>query len=274
VVAPRFYFTLHPGDMLRARIIPGSYIMLVAAAHWDNARQRFKVRRPPIDHVASMCIDSGGFTAARRWGKYPWTVEQYVDFIRAVSRDIKLDFCSILDYACEPSVNRSAYQTNIERIEATIENEIACRKAAPDLPWLPILQGDSLEERQYDLDRRRELGLLPTDYAGIGSVCGRGAGGAAQVVKFYADRLPGVQYHGFGMHIQALDDDTVYAALRSWDSYSWTWGRGQTEIDRPPEYYWRKGEESYSTYTRRMAELYWKNTIQPRLIRARQITLW
>lgn len=245
--------------------------MLVAAAHWDDDRKRFKVNRPPADHVGGMCVDSGGFTAARRWGRYPWTSEQYADFVRASSRDVPLAFCAILDYACEPNVNRSILETNQQRIDATIANEVDCRKTAPELPWLPVLQGDNLAERAYDLARRRELGLLPENYAGIGSVCGRGAVAARRVIRFYADQLFGVCYHAFGMHIGALDDKIVPGALKSWDSYSWTWARGARQM-RSMEYVKQDGE-SYSAYARRLAGLYLDNTIEPRLKRPLQHTL-
>lgn len=266
---PRFYFTAHPGDLFRGRLIEGAYVMVVASAHWDDASGRFRITRPPADHVASMCIDSGGFTAARRWGRYPWTIAQYVEFIRKMSRDVPLDFCAVMDYACEPGVDRSTYRSNRQRIKATIRNEIACRAAAPDLPWLPVLQGDSLEERAFDLALRRRIGLLPTDYAGIGSVCGRGARGAIRTVHFYIDHLPGVAFHCFGMHVQALDDDAVFAVMRSWDSYSWNWGKGQVDVDRPAEYL-KRSDESYTEHTQRLAGLYWRNTVRPRLVRPRQ----
>lgn len=272
-MTPIFYFTVHRGDMMRSRLIKGCRIMLVAAAFWDDDRKRFNISRPPADHIESIVVDPGGFTAARRWGSFPWTPSQLVDWVREESRDVVLDWCAVMDYACEPNVNRSILPTNRARIEATIENEIACKEAAPDLPWLPVLQGDNLVERAYDLDRRRGLNLLPDDYAGIGSVCGRGAGGAKRVVKFYNDQLPGVKYHGFGMHIQALDDDSVYSAVRSWDSYGWNWGKGQKDKDRPQEYLRREGE-TYSQFTGRLSQLYWKNTIEPRLARSRQKALW
>lgn len=259
--------------MMRSRLIKSSHIMLVASAFWDDDKKRFAVSRPPADHIASITIDPGGFTAARRWGKYPWSISQLVDWIRAESRDVILDWCAVMDYACEPNVNRSILPTNKERIEATMENEILCKQAAPDLPWLPVLQGDNLIERDYDLSRRRELGLIPADYAGIGSVCGRGAAGAMRVIKFYNDRLPNVKFHAFGMHIQALDDDAVFSAVRSWDSYGWNWGRGQKNKDRPAEYLRRDGE-NYSQFTGRLGLLYWENTIQPRLNRSRQTALW
>lgn len=270
---PRFYYTTHPSDLTRLRLLEGCHIMIVATAFWDDKRRRFKIHRPPADHVATISIDGGGFTAAKRWGRYPWTPAQYADWIQEESDSVTLDFCAILDYACERGVDRSTYRTNRDRIKATIRNEIACREAAPDLPWLPVLQGNTLEERDLDLRMRRRIGMLPADYAGIGSVCGRTPSEAGSVVKFYADRLPGLRFHGFGLHIQALDDDAVFGALRSWDSYSWNWGRGLKDIDRPAEYFHREGE-TWSQYSHRLAWLYWQNTIRPRLRRVRNLVLW
>lgn len=270
---PYFYYTLHPGDLIRSRLMPGIRVMLVASAHWDDDRKRFKVRRPPADWITSLVIDSGGFTAARRWGKYPWSYCQYAGWIRETSRDVALDFCAVMDYACEPAVNRDILATNQARIAATIENEVRLKETDPDLPWLPVLQGDNLAERAYDLELRGQAGLLPESYAGIGSVCGRGARGATQTTRFYAWQLPGVRFHGFGMHIQALDDNEAFFALKSWDSYGWNWGRGQKDMDRPPEYLQRPGE-SYSELTNRLGRLYWQNTISPRLSRDRQRPLF
>jgi hypothetical protein len=267
----KFYFTAHPGDLISERILDDARIMLVASAHWDDERKRFKVRRPPskAEHIA---VDSGGFVAARRWGSYPWSYEQYVDFIHAISRDVTLDFCATMDYACERGVDRSVHATNVERIEATIENEQKLREIASGLHWLPVLQGNTLEERALDIELRQQAGMSPDDYAGIGSICGRSPSEAIRIMKFYAVRLPGVQFHGFGMHVRALDDDHVYHVTRSWDSYSWTWGRGLNDVDRPHEYF-RQGNETWSQYTARLARLYWENTVKPRLTAPRNIPM-
>lgn len=72
---PEFYYTVHPADTLRSRLIPNRRIMVVATAYWDNKKNKFRTRRPPADHIKSLAIDSGGFTAHKRWGKYPWTAD-------------------------------------------------------------------------------------------------------------------------------------------------------------------------------------------------------
>jgi hypothetical protein len=264
----RFYFTTHPGDYVRGRLIKGSHIMMVASAHWDNRRKRFKVDRPPADYVSSIAIDSGGFNAAKKWGEYPWTVEQYVEFIHKTSENVKLDFCAILDYACEPSVNREIMSSNIERIDRTIENDMTCREQDNSLPWLSVMQGDSYTERGYDIEQRRGLGVLPEDYVGIGSVCKRKPSLAKEIIKFYADRLPGVAQHAFGIDIRALDDDDVWRAIGSWDSYSWAFGAGMYKVGNPGMR--REPDEDRGTHGLRLAKAYWEKTVLPRMNKERE----
>jgi hypothetical protein len=86
------------------------------------------------------------------------------------------------------------------------------------------LQGNSFEERLEDLALGCSINVLLRDYAGIGSVCGRGIQSAINTVQFYANQLPSVKYHAFGMHIKAPDDPIVFSVTRSWDSYSWSSG--------------------------------------------------
>ena len=267
-----FYFTVHPGDMMRTRIIGQCAVMIVASAFWDDARQRFRIRRPPADHISALTIDSGGFTAAKRWGCYPWTREQYVEFIRQEIRDIPLTFCASMDYACEREVNRETFATNRERIRQTIENEMQLRALAPDLPWLGVLQGNTLDERLFDVRCRRRLGLI-FPLMGIGSICGRRASEAATVIRSYRRWLPGVRYHAFGLDCRTLDGrDDVAAAVQSWDSYAWNWPRGDRGASRP-SFLLRAGGESWSTYTLRLADAYHASAIVPRLTVSRQLPL-
>ena len=265
---PKFYYTVHPADTLRSRLIPGVRIMVVATAYWDSKKNKFRVRRPPADHIKSLAIDSGGFTAHKKWGKYPWSYEQYIEFIRKMSRDVTLDFCAVMDYACEREVNRSAYETNKSRIEATIENEIALRQLAPNLPWLGVLQGNTLSERAWDITQRQELELI-YQRMGIGSICGRSPRESREVIRFYMQQLPHVHYHAFGLDIRTFDKaDDIFWAIASWDSYTWCWGRGMKHM-RDPHRQHIEGE-TWSQYTLRLAQQFEKNTLNKRLYARRQ----
>jgi hypothetical protein len=244
-------------------------VLIVASAFWDADRGRFRICRPPADHIAGLAIDSGGFTAARKWGRYPWTHQQYIDWIRAESRDVPLDWCAVMDYACERDVDRGIYATNRDRIKATIRNDRALRALAPDLPWLSVLQGNTLEESALDLALRRRIGLL-FPYMGIGSICRRVGSEAAAVLAWYGPRLPATRYHAFGLDIRTFDArDAAYFLCASWDSYSWTWARGARTMDRPRDLLQRPNE-GRSAYTRRLAEFYRYLVIAPRLARPRQ----
>src|SRR6266508_2160990 len=132
-----------------------------------------------------------------------------------MSRDVPVQFATVMDYVCIPS-NGKKSEININRIKATIQNEIALRELAPDIPWLPILQGDNFEERSEDLELRRALNLLPIEYAGIGSLVGRGIQAAIDTVQSYATESPRVKFHGFGKPIRPLPDPVVSAATNSW----------------------------------------------------------
>jgi hypothetical protein len=262
----RFYWTAHPGDLMRSRLPEGMHVMLVASAHWDPRQKRLRVRRPPPDHCASLAIDSGGYTAARRWSTYPWSPTQYADWAQESALGLPLDWLACMDYACETGVDRQTLATNRERIRATHDLEDLCRAAAPHLPWLPVLQGDSLEERHFDLAHRALRGLTPTRLAGIGSICGRGCTSARTTLRYLRDQLPGVRFHGFGLHVQALDAPDVHATVNSWDSYAWTWPRGA--VAQRPAHLLQAAGETRSSFQARIAAEYFRATIEPRLAAA------
>lgn len=135
-------------------------------------------------------------------GQIPLDGRPDIEFIRKMSRDVTLDFCAIMDYACEREVNRSTYKTNINRIEATIANEITLRELAPDLPWLGVFQGNTIEERAWGIRQRQKLQLI-NPYMGIGSICGQTPMGSKATIRFYVQQLPSIDYHVFGLDIRA-----------------------------------------------------------------------
>jgi hypothetical protein len=188
-----------------------------------------------------------------------------------MTQQMPVDFVATLDYACEPTVNRAVYASNLQRIEASLANELACRAAGPDLPWLPILQGDSLAERAYELLRRRMGSWLPIHRAGIGSICGRSVAAARAVLRFYRQALPGLRYHAFGLDCRALDADDVALVVDSWDSYGWNWARGTTGQRTPSQT--KQPGESYTSFVRRLADGYRATTVAKRIRQPRQLSL-
>jgi len=245
----RFYFTVHPSDLTVKRLLAGESVMLVASSCWDG--RRLRVRRPPAGHLRSVCLDSGGFTAARKWGRYPWTVAQYAEWARRVAGDYPLDFAAVMDYACERGVRREVYQTNAERIAATVENALRCLEE-PGVPWLPVVQGWTLDEYADCVDRYRARGVA-LDYAGLGTMCGRKDADAARVLVSLGEVAPDSRWHVFGMGLRVLADDGAFGLVRSWDSYAWNWPTGaRGDACRLG----RRAGESWSGYCLRLAEDY------------------
>jgi len=247
----RFYFTLSPQDLCRARIAPGASLMLVASGAWRGGR--LAVSRPPrAARVSSLSLDSGGFTAARRWGRYPFTPAAYACWARQTARDVPLDFVAVMDYACERDVCRDALATNAARISQTVANAVRCLEADPALPWLPVVQGYSPDDYLACARDYRERGL-PLAYAGLGTVCGRPWREAAGLLDFLRRALPDTRWHVFGMDLRVLADPGARAVVRSWDSHAWNWPTGaRGDACRPA----RAGSESYSDYCGRLARAY------------------
>jgi hypothetical protein len=219
----RFYFTVHPSDLTRGRLLPGTHGLLVASSLWRNGRLR--VRRPPAGVLASLALDSGGFTAARKWGEYPWSVADYARWARILVAERPVDWVATMDYACEPGVNRQTWATNRQRIAATVAQARRCLDAAPALPWLPVVQGYTVEDYAACIAHYQTAGI-PLAYAGLGTMCGRPVREARRILRTLGLWYPQIRWHVFGLHLGVLRDDLAAAAVASWDSYAWNWGKG------------------------------------------------
>jgi hypothetical protein len=105
--------------------------------------------------------------------------------------------------------------------ERTVENYLRLRNLAPDLPWLPVLQGWERADYQRHLDQWAGAGvdLAAVPLAGLGSVCRR------QGTRFAEDVIRelhgmGVRVHAFGFKVAGLRLAAPY--LESADSMAWS----------------------------------------------------
>lgn len=253
----QFYFTLSPSDLSRQRLLPGAHGMLVASSLWRPKTARLGYRQPPFGVLASLVLDSGGFNAARKWGQYPWSVDAYATLAqRYADGPCPLAWVAVMDYACEHGVDREQLATNQQRIAATVDNARRCREQAPTLPWLPVIQGWTLDEYAQSIDLYTQAGF-PLAYAGLGTMCGRPVREACAILRALAEHYPHQRYHVFGMHLGVLDDHDAAAVVESWDSYAWDWepngSRGRSAWKR------RRGglpDWTYSKEVRARAQAY------------------
>lgn len=167
--------------------------------------------------------DSGGFTELALFGQYQTTPQEYVAQTRRHAREVgRLAFVSPQDWMCEPSVRHKTGLSVAEHQRHTIDSLLELRALAPEIAWLPVLQGWQLPEyvahvEQYavaGIDLRRE------PLVGVGTVCRRQATREGVRIMQTLSGL-GLRLHGFGLKTLGLRAGAEY--LRSADSLAWSY---------------------------------------------------
>ncbi|MEV6071944.1 hypothetical protein AB0L82_35850 [Nocardia sp. NPDC052001] len=180
-------------------------------------------------------LDSGGFTELSDYGGWETTTPaEYAARVRRYRDEIgSLSWAAPQDWMCEPAIlaggqveGRTFVGTKLtvpEHQRRTVENFLTLRELAPDLPFIPVLQGWQVSDylrcaAQYFA---RGVDLLAAPVVGVGSVCRRQASReAAEIFAVLVDEYPGIRLHGFGVKAEGLG---MYGSLlRSADSMAWS----------------------------------------------------
>jgi hypothetical protein len=212
--APRFLLGTHQPGWLGDSPLP----LFIS----DRRLRQVKQLRPA---VCDWALDSGGFTELSThgsWDKGP-TPEEYVDRIRRYQRTIgRLLWAAPQDWMCEPWIVAKTGLTVLEHQWRTIDNLVGLRLLGPDLPIIPVLQGQIVDDYLRHIDFYRAIGVDLTEepLVGVGSVCRRqGTDEIGEV--FAAIRDAGVErLHGFG--VKALGLRRYGQLLTSADSMAWS----------------------------------------------------
>jgi hypothetical protein len=175
-------------------------------------------------------MDSGGFTELQRWGRWTLSAYEYADQCQLIVDEIgNVDFIAPQDWMCEPIViagGRGFCGTGFSvdyHQHLTVDNLFELRSLAPDLPFIPVLQGYTLDEylRCADLYRSNGVDLEHEPLVGLGSVCRRQAmTEAAFIVRSLAEQL-NVKLHGFGFKQDGIAN--AWPWLASADSLAWSY---------------------------------------------------
>jgi len=185
-------------------------------------------------------LDSGGFTALKDHGTWTIGPDEYIAAVRRYRDEIgQLRWAAPQDWMCEPLIINGGTaggqrfvgtkRTVAEHQRLTIENFVYLADAAPDLPFIPVLQGWTLPDYLCCITLYERAGVRLADYplVGLGSVCRRQATSQiGAIVATLADT--GLNLHGFGVKTRGL---ARYGAdLTSSDSMAWSfagrWVRG------------------------------------------------
>lgn len=166
---------------------------------------------------ARYAIDSGGFTELRDHGTWTTDPDTYGGMIYRFIDDIGRppDFVSPQDWMCEPVViaggvlNGQRYVgtglTVALHQELTVENLVYLRAEFPHVPWLPVLQGWTVDEYLSHADQYAAAGIDLADepLVGLGSVCRRASTAAiGALISVFHGR--GYRLHVFGGKTDAL----------------------------------------------------------------------
>lgn len=122
---------------------------------------------------------------------------------------------------CEDVALNSTGLTVEQHQQLTVQSYVDLVRLAPDVRWLPVLQGRTLEDylRCWALYEAAGVDLRAHQLVGLGSVCRRQATAEiVQLVRELAGR--GLRLHGFGVKAKGLD--MIGELLSSADSLAWS----------------------------------------------------
>lgn len=172
--------------------------------------------------TTTWALDSGGFSELSLYGEWRTSAHEYLAAIRRYESEIgKPEFCAIQDYMCEPHILKKTGMTIKQHQLLTCHSFIGLKSLAPDINFIPILQGWDEQDYHNHIKLYREFNIDLRDYdiVGVGSVCRRQNSNEIEnlIRSIY---LEGIRIHGFGVKSQGLERYSQY--LVSADSMAWS----------------------------------------------------
>jgi hypothetical protein len=186
------------------------------------SRRRLVQRKTCPRAVGPWALDSGGFTELSMYGRWGISAQWYVSDVRRFAREMGMpDFVAPQDWMCEPHITAKTGLSVVEHQRRTVANFLELRDLAPELPWIPVLQGFTPAEygRCVRMYERGGVDLLGAPLVGVGSVCRRqGSEEIAGLLRELAS--DGMRLHGFGVKLNGLRK--IASCLASSDSMAWS----------------------------------------------------
>lgn len=175
--------------------------------------------------VVPWALDSGAFTelaANGSWSHGP-TPEQYADRVSRYRREVgRLLWAAPQDWMCEPQILARTGLGIAEHQRRTVANFCTLRRLAPDLPFIPVVQGWAVRDyvRCVTLYARAGVDLTAERLVGVGSVCRRQASADVEAILHALHAAGVTRLHGFGVKLQGLR--RYGPLLVSADSLAWS----------------------------------------------------
>lgn len=196
-------------------------------------------RRRPLPRArAGWVLDSGAFTEIVRHGAFTTSPADYCRAVALYRDEIgRLEWATPQDHMTEPfALERSTIARTVRAAQRwTVDNYLELRTLDATLPFVPVLQGQTLEDYRYhrDLYARAGIDLELEPVVGLGSVCRRQA--STELVSLIgALARDGLRLHGFGVKTAGVH--RLGELLASADSLAWSYrGRHVRPCPHKPE---------------------------------------
>jgi hypothetical protein len=211
----RFYLTVHEPSWLWDPRTVGVPLFL--------SHQRLRRRRTPFPRATTRwALDSGGFSELDRHHRFETTPAEYVAAARRYRDELgSMDWAAPQDWMCEPWMIQKTGLTVLEHQLRTVQNFLELTTLAPDVPWVPVIQGWELEDYRACVEIYEAVGIDLTAYplVGVGSVCRRQD--TDEIGEVFGSLAgDGLAMHGFGVKGDGIARYGEH--LASADSMAWS----------------------------------------------------
>lgn len=167
-------------------------------------------------------LDSGGFTELTLHGRWTLSAPDYVAEVRRYRDEMGgLAFAAPQDWMCEEKMLARTGLSVAEHQQRTVANFLELKSLAPELPFIPVLQGWGFADywRCQEMYEAAGVDLRAEPLVGVGTVCRRQAMvQAGAILSSLAS--DGLRLHGFGVKKTGLHEFGKY--LASADSLAWS----------------------------------------------------
>lgn len=173
--------------------------------------------------LAGWALDSGGFSELSLFGRWATSATRYVELTRRYAAEIgKMEWAAVQDWMCEPFMLEKTGLTVREHQSRTIDSYYELSAMAPEIPWVPVLQGYTLAEylQHLEMYQTRGVDLRSLPRVGLGSICRRQGTVEAVRIIWALSAGHGFSLHAFGFKQKGLP--AAYQHLASADSLAWS----------------------------------------------------
>lgn len=189
------------------------------------SHRRLKDRKTRFPRATTpWALDSGGFTELKQYGRWETSAAEYVAAVRRYDEELGcMEWAAPQDWMCEPSMLAKTGLTVAEHQRRTLENYLELTTLAPDLGFIPVLQGWTIADylRHAEAYESAGVSLKDEQVVGVGSVCRRQA--TSEIASLFdALAAHGLPLHGFGVKAEGLSKSADF--LVSSDSLAWSAG--------------------------------------------------